>query len=165
MWKYAALFISKDRLALYAVSTILSFGLKIPEDVSAVLYGSPDLKLQEHIIRKARFPVIDFHTHFGPSFLGENFDTRYDTKMEVERLQEMGIQRVVNLEGFWGDTLDRILKKAEGFEDFFITFCSIDVRRIDEPSFASYVKNAIRGAKHKGARGLKLDNRIPPALF
>lgn len=114
-----------------------------------------ELVVERVRVTKPRFPIIDTHTHFGPLVLGENYADRYDTAREVERFKEAGVKRVVNLEVVWGEGLDRLLRKIHPFEDFITTFSSIDVTKLAEPTFETYVRRTLKEAKEKGVRGLK----------
>ena len=114
-----------------------------------------ELVVERKAVTKPKFPVIDMHTHFGPLVLGENYTERYDTAREVERFRAAGIKRVVNLELVWGAELDRLLEKIHPYGDFITTFSSVDVSRLDEPGFETYVLRTLTEAKGKGVRGLK----------
>lgn len=114
-----------------------------------------ELVVERVNVTKPKFPVIDTHTHFGPLVLGPNYTERYDTAREVERFKEAGIKRVVNLEVVWGEELDRLLRKIHPYEEFITTFSSVDVTKMAEPKFESYVRSTLREAKEKGVRGLK----------
>ena len=106
------------------------------------------LVVPEHHVHKPRFPVVDFHTHFG-------FWSDFDLDLEVEKFTGRGVKAVVNLNGFWGERLDTILRITEKYTDKFITFCSVDVSGIAEPGFASFVRRELREAFKKGAKGVK----------
>jgi len=114
-----------------------------------------ELVVEEHYISRPRFDVIDVHTHFGSTFLGSNFENGYVAAEEVENLKRFGVRKVINLDGMWGKELDRMLKKTYHYEDFFITFGSIDVTRLDERDFEGYVKKTLNESKEKGIKGLK----------
>lgn len=86
-----------------------------------------ELVVEKQAITEAKFPVIDAHMHFGPLTNGENFAEKYDTKVEVEKLKELGIEKVVNHEVLWGDRLDRVLEKIDPYHDFIVTYGSVDV--------------------------------------
>lgn len=71
-----------------------------------------------------------------------------------------GVKHIVNLDGWWGNELDRMLNKIHPYEDFVVTFGSIDVSRLDESGFESYVRNTLKESKEKGIKGLKFWKNI-----
>lgn len=119
-----------------------------------------ELRVEEHIKSSPLFPVIDFHTHFGRLLFGENYADLYDTAAVVEALQRMGVRKVVNLDGDWGDYLERMLDKTKGYEDFFITFGTLDIARFEEADFEQYVVKTIENSVQRGVKGLKFWKNI-----
>lgn len=114
-----------------------------------------ELVLEEHHISKPRFDVIDVHTHFGLIGFDGDYSNEYDTMKSVEELKKYGVKKVVNLDGMWGEELDKMLKKTEPCVDFFITFGTVDAARLDDKDFEAYVRNTLRESKEKGIKGLK----------
>lgn len=103
-----------------------------------------------------KFPVIDFHTHMGKLVLGDGYERMYNTKEHVKRLKELGIKHTVNLDGIWGDELDKMLEKVGDEESFITTFCWIDVTKIDDDDFDAWVINHLETAYKKGCKGIKM---------
>jgi predicted TIM-barrel fold metal-dependent hydrolase len=122
-----------------------------------------ELVVKQHCAPKPKFPVIDFHTHYGNSRKKGDFDIESDVKI----FDNCGIASIINLNGFWGERLDCILGFTKKYADRFITFGGVDVAKISEPDFASYASNSIREGYKKGIRGLKffkslsLTDKIP----
>lgn len=114
-----------------------------------------ELIVESHNVPKPKFPVIDAHMHWGELVLGKDFGPSYDTGEQVEALRSVGIRKVVNLDGLYEEKLDAMLSKIRPYEDFFITFGSVDVSKLDRPDFEKYVRNTIRDGVSKGIRGLK----------
>lgn len=115
-----------------------------------------ELVVERQVITGAKFPVIDAHMHFGPLTNGEDFANKFDTKTEVEKLKELGIEKVVNHEVLWGEELDKVLEKIDPYHDFIVTYGSVDIERFEEPDFESLVYKTVRDLKAKGVRGLKI---------
>ena len=113
------------------------------------------LRLEEHCPGRPKYPAIDGHAHFGRLGLGEHYEEAYDTGEAVAAYRELGIERAVNLDGESGPYLDRMLKKMEGYEDFFILFGNVEVERLDDAGFDGYVYRTLCESKRKGVRGLK----------
>ena len=109
-----------------------------------------------HSVPRPRFPVIDAHTHFGALLLGPDYPDKYDTGEAVARLKACGVVRVVNLDMGWGAERERMLRKAEGYEDFFLHFGTVPVEQFAAPDFETTVYRSIRDGVGQGMRGLKL---------
>jgi len=114
-----------------------------------------ELVLEEHYVSKPKFNVIDVHTHFGLIAYEDGYVDKYNTAKEVEKLKEFGVKKVVNLDGMWGVELDKMLEKTKPCEDFFITFGTVDITRLDDKDFETYVRKTLHESKEKGIRGLK----------
>ena len=114
-----------------------------------------ELVVEQHQVPLPKFPVIDVHTHFGSVLLGRDYDKLYDIEEVVRNFKSFGVKNIINLDGQWGDELIRILKKTQPHEDFIITFGSVDVRKLDDRDFESYVRKTILESKERGIRGLK----------
>lgn len=123
-----------------------------------------ELVVERVRVARPRFPVIDAHMHFGPLTNGPGFDKKYDTKAEVEKLRELGIEKVVTHEVSWGEELDRVFRKLEPCLDFFVVFGSVDVSRLDDPDFEKFVRKTLLEQKSKGVRGLKMWKNISLGL-
>lgn len=114
-----------------------------------------ELVVPETEVTKSRLPVIDAHSHWGKLLLGDNYNAAYDTTAVVNALKSVGLEGIVNVDGFWGEELDKMLAKTEESEGFIKTFSSVDVTRAGERDFESLVYRTIRDAKAKGVAGLK----------
>ena len=78
-----------------------------------------ELRVPATNIVKAKFPVTEAHGHLGSLVLGENYDTLYDMDETVEKMKSYGITKMINLDGFWGEELDRMMAKTEQYNDDF----------------------------------------------
>jgi len=114
-----------------------------------------ELRVHKTEITMPKYPVYDAHAHFGKLLLGDDYADKYDTIEEMERFKSYGVRRIVNVDGFYGDDLDRMLEKTAPAGDFFRTFGCVDVTKLDDPSFENYVYKTIRDGKKKGICGLK----------
>jgi hypothetical protein len=106
------------------------------------------------LIRPCR-PAFDFHMHWGELLLGADYTGRYDTACAVESLKSHGIMGCVNLDGYWGDRLKRMLGHIGGHLDFVHTFGTVDVSRMEEPDWERHVYHTIRESVDAGMRGMK----------
>jgi hypothetical protein len=88
----------------------------------------PQLVVEETIITKPKFPVIDIHNHL------RNLDR---TEEYLKAMDEAGVWKVVSLDGrsedgFYNEHLEVSNNVAE---ERFIIFYRIDFSRIDEPNY------------------------------
>ena len=114
------------------------------------------LKVEEHYIHKAKYPVIDMHTHWGPIMVGPDYETSYDTGKSVEKLKEYNICKVLNPDRMWGESLERMQRKLEGHEDYVMTLPSVDYARFEDPDFPEYVDRTYKMYKEQGYKAIKL---------
>jgi predicted TIM-barrel fold metal-dependent hydrolase len=76
----------------------------------------------------------------------------------IATLDEAGVEAIVNLDGLWGDELERNLDRYDrAHPGRFITFCHVDLRAIGRPGFdADVLVESLRRSRDAGARGLKV---------
>ena len=97
---------------------------------------------------KPLFPVIDIHTHFS-------LDT--DPQFIIKKMNELGLKRIVNLSGGWGDQLEQMLDKFHRpFPGKIDIFFNIDFSRIDEDDFGNKIAQDLKSAHAMGVSGIKL---------
>ncbi len=108
-----------------------------------------ELVVPVHEVPTPKFPVIDFHTHFGLR------RGTYDLDAAMGGLEQAGVRAIVNLDGFWGDELDAVLKYTRPYANRMVMFGNVDTTRLDEPNFSNYVSETLRESYRKGIRGLK----------
>ena len=129
-----------------------------------ISYRVSDLVVEQHLITRPKFPIFDSHAHFGSLVMGECYESLYDTANIVSRLKDLGIKKIINLDGWWGSELDRMLAKIHPYEDFIQTFGCIDPSKLDEPGFESYVRRTLKESVEKGIKGLKFWKNISLVL-
>ena len=116
------------------------------------------LVVEEHTVERARFPLIDIHTHItssGRGGAGLRFAATPEELLAV--MDRRNIQTMVNLTGGVGagvkecvDALDR------AHPGRFLSFTQPAYARLNEPGFAAMQAEQIREARRAGARGLKV---------
>ena len=122
--------------------------LHIGDEVLKDYHPMTTLVTEKHLISKAKYPVVDVHTHFG---LDQN------PEVILGSMDALGVKRVVNLSGGWGEKLNKILQKFKNYApERFIIMCNIDFSRIDEADFGKKVSAFLEEAHSKGAEGLKI---------
>jgi predicted TIM-barrel fold metal-dependent hydrolase len=122
------------------------------------------LKLEEHLLTRAKFPVIDVHLH-GRLKLGA---TAADLDEYVAIMDEQNIALSVSLDGFWGEEIDEHQKFLDAKNaNRFVVFANIDWQgagkadqpatwACNQPEFVQQVVERLRDAKRRGACGLKI---------
>lgn len=120
-----------------------------------ILEKQSELVLEAHLKPKPAVPVIDIHTHLGRMILGDDYASRYDTAELVAGLKDCGLEAIVNLDGEYGEYFDNMLRKIQGFEDFIITFGTLDLTRFEQPDFERYVRQTVERQVSLGMRGMK----------
>lgn len=121
------------------------------------------LHVPEHHPQKAKFPVIDVHTHLGwaqrkqgrivpgeMSFLA--------TPQELLRVMDRkNVQTMVNLTGGTGAALEKSIQHLEkAAPGRFVTFVEPSWHRSGEPGYAQMQADEIEKAKKAGAKGVKV---------
>ncbi|HND53170.1 MAG TPA: amidohydrolase family protein, partial [Pirellulaceae bacterium] len=122
------------------------------------------IKVDEHLLERAKFPVVDTHTHF-------RIRTRHSPEQRdglVEMMDRNNIAICVSLDGGWGDAFDEHSAYLwTKYRDRFVIFANIDWRgagREDDPStwdclredFPRRAAERLADAKRRGASGVKI---------
>jgi predicted TIM-barrel fold metal-dependent hydrolase len=124
----------------------------------------PMLKVPQHFFSRAKFPVVDVHTHFRHKFHG----SADELEAWVKLMDRNNIAVCVSLDGQWGDLLDehaRLLWTKH--RDRFLIFANIDWQGsgtaddpaswdCQRPDFARRVARELAAAKERGASGIKI---------
>lgn len=106
--------------------------LRKPQELSSLKHFDPDhmIATKETVIKKAKYPVVDVHTHVALYEL--------DPKDYLEILDESGVAVIVDspMASFGQTTEDgyRMLEKA--YPDRYLTFGTIDFNKRHEEDFA-----------------------------
>jgi predicted TIM-barrel fold metal-dependent hydrolase len=122
------------------------------------------LQVRETHVDKARFPVIDIHTHITVSAKEENGVALVPDRQYLGTAEEMiavmdrkNIRSMVNLTGGYGSGLvDTVRKYDHAFPDRFYTFTEPSYSKFLNPDYPKLQAQAIEQAHNNGARGLKI---------
>jgi len=136
-----------------------------PEALSLADYQPTSmLHARESRVERARYPVIDIHTHItessksinGVDLAAErNFHAAPDELIPV--MDRKNIRTMVNLTGGFGSGLTETLEKYDkSYRDRFYTFTEPCYSRFLEPDYPLIQADAIEQAHREGARGLKI---------
>lgn len=122
------------------------------------------LQVHETHVERAKFPVIDFHTHISVSTKSEKGvelspDRQYlgtDTEC-LGVMDRKNIRAMVNLTGGYENGLvDAVAKYDKAHPGRFYTFCEPSYSHFKEPNYPKLQAQAIEEAHKNGARGLKI---------
>ena len=122
------------------------------------------LQVHESHIERARFPVIDFHTHItyaakSANGVGLSAERSYAAPPDalLPIMDGGNIRTMVNLTGGYDQGLVEVVKRYDlAFPGRFITFTEPCYERLKEPSYPQLQADAIERAHRQGARGLKI---------
>ncbi len=116
------------------------------------------LHVKETAVPRARFPVIDFHTHLSwgdPK--GEKADIILPPAQLLTVMDRRNVKIMVNLTGGYGRGLDEcVAALAKPHPDRFIVFTMPWFTRVSEGGYARFQGGEIERAHRAGARGLKV---------
>jgi uncharacterized protein len=114
----------------------------------------PTLHAAVHEIQRAKFPVIDVHTHTNDAV---GIGDRVDPKEMVARMDRLNIKSIVILTGMWGDKLQTIIDSmVKPYPGRFVVFTQFDWSKINDPNFSQLMVQQIDDSVARGARGLKV---------
>jgi predicted TIM-barrel fold metal-dependent hydrolase len=117
----------------------------------------PRLHVAEHQVPRARFPVVDSHTHLGRwltpggGWMVRNVDAL------IELMDRCNVQTLVNLDGRWGHELaDNLARYDHAHPGRFVTFCHVDWSELARPGFGDRLAASLAASVEAGASGLKV---------
>ncbi len=117
-------------------------------------HPEPTLHAAVHEIQRAKFPVIDVHTHTNAA---AGIGDRVDPKEMVARMDRLNIKTIVILTGMWGDKLQTIIDDmVKPYPGRFVVFTQLDWSKINDPNFSQLMVRQIDDSVARGARGLKV---------
>jgi hypothetical protein len=117
-------------------------------------HPEPALHAAVHEIRRAKFHVIDVHTHTNDAV---GIGDRVEPKEMVARMDRLNIKTIVILTGMWGDKLQTIIDDmVKPFPGRFVVFTQFDWSKISDPNFSQLMVRQIDDSVARGARGLKV---------
>ena len=110
------------------------------------------LKVAEHKVPKAKFPVVDIHSHQPTPITPEQFDK------VVQGMDANNLRVLINLSGGYGDRLrqglDAIAKSPH--KDRMVLFANVNFEGVGTPGWSQKAAAQLEGDIKAGARGLKI---------
>ena len=110
------------------------------------------LVVPEHPVPRAKFPVVDIHSHHRPGLSGERWSTI------VREMDELNLQVLVNLSGGHGATLARGVRAIgeSPHPDRMVVFANLDFSSGVTPGFGARAAAQLERDVAAGAVGLKV---------
>jgi uncharacterized protein len=160
-WIIASVFVLALAIGSEAVPQQAGIGYKPATDADSKktillkdFHPEPALHAAAHEIRRAKFPVIDVHTHTNDA---AGIGDRVDPKELVARMDRLNIRSIVILTGMWGDKLQAIIDDmVKPYPGRFMVFTQFDWSKINDPDFSQLMVRQIDDSVSRGARGLKV---------
>lgn len=120
------------------------------------------LKVPEHPVAKAKFPLIDWHTHITSSTVpGKQIRFSMTPETCLPVMDRRNIQTMVDLTGGYGDALrEAIAKLQTAHPGRFVVFTEPAYDRASEAGYAKSQGELIDDAFQAGAKGLKILKRL-----
>jgi predicted TIM-barrel fold metal-dependent hydrolase len=115
------------------------------------------LRVSEQPVERARFAAIDVHNHLGRWLNGLHHWTIPDVGELLDVMAALNISAIVNLDGTWGDELERNLDRYDrAHPGRFLTFCHVDWRLLSSRDAGKRLADSLRRSVAAGAGGLKV---------
>ncbi len=115
----------------------------------------PMLHAEAHNVIRAKFQVIDVHSHVNDA-MGIDPDQIPPAKV-VEIMDHCNVQTICILTGMWGEKLQKVLDEmVKPYPGRFMAFTQLDWSKVNEADFCRKMIEQIRDAAQRGARGLKV---------
>ena len=108
------------------------------------------LRVDEHPVARARFPVIDFHGHLS----------RADPEQSIRVMRACNVRMIVDFDGGSGDRFERQKKRFEKHTGRFVHFARLQWRTIDDEDFSRKATRQLEVDVRAGARGLKISKAL-----
>ena len=122
------------------------------------------LHVSETKVPRARFPVIDFHTHLSWSSRSGNIEKARFNATPDEVLPVMdrkNVRTMVNLTGGYGTVLEENIRYWQTpHPRRFVVFTEPWFNKITEPQYPKFQADQIARAKQVGAKGLKVTKAL-----
>jgi predicted TIM-barrel fold metal-dependent hydrolase len=134
---------------------VKKFGVQVqPGPMDSILLKdyapSSSLVVPQTNVMKARFPVIDVHTHSGQS----SVRTPQDVAEWVRTMDETGVETTIVFTGATGAEFDRQAALFKPHGKRFQLWCSFDTSNIDAPDYSERAVRELERCFRQGARGV-----------
>jgi len=104
-------------------------------------------KIPQTRVEKARFPVIDMHSHAYTK-------TPAEVDRWVHNMEEVGVEKAIIMVSAAGKTFDDACALFQKYPDRFEIWCGLDYTGFDQPGFAKRAIAELERCSQAGARGV-----------
>lgn len=116
--------------------------LKLKDYHPVSIYNTPQVKIE-----KAKYPVIDFHSHDYPK-------SNAGVDAWVKTMDETGIAKTMILTYSTGARFDSMVEKYGRYKDRFEVWCGFDYTGYDKPEWQQHAIAELERCHKKGAVGV-----------
>src|SRR6185312_8590227 len=117
-------------------------------------HPQPMLHVPVHEVKRAKFPVIDVHTHTNDAM---GIGDRVEPAELVQMMDRDNIKTMVILTGLWGEKLQGVIDQmVKPYPGRFMVLTQIDWSKIDDPNFSQLMVKQVDDSVRRGARGVKV---------
>ena len=147
-----------QRIAIRRFHVFVLFTLLVSLSLSAAGQEANDLKLKDYRpvsiyktpqtkVEKAKYPIIDFHSHDYPK-------TDAEVDQWVKTMNEVGIAKSIILSYATGAAFDSVVDKYARYKDRFDIWCGFDYTGLDQPGWEKRAVAELVRCHQKGAKGV-----------
>ena len=104
-------------------------------------------KVPVTIIRKAKFPAVDMHSH-------DYAKTDEEVDQWVKTMDAAGIEKTIILSGATGSRFDSVYAKYSRYAERFEIWCGFDIEGYDKPGWSEKAVRELERCVKVGARGI-----------
>jgi predicted TIM-barrel fold metal-dependent hydrolase len=140
---------------LFVLLSTLGLQAQSPSDIKLKDYRPKSIyKIPISHIKKARFPVIDVHSH-PAEWMGNPIGLS-DTALSywIKVMDEVGIEKTIIMTFYTGAKFDSIYAKYSAFGDRFELWCGIDFTGYNEKDWAHRAVKELERCHRVGAKGV-----------
>jgi len=144
-----------QREAKESKGSVVKYGVEVktgPMDSLLLKDYAPasSLVVPERAVAKARFPVIDVHTHGSMG----NIKTPEDVEAWVRTMDETGVEKSVVFTDATGAEFDRHVELFQRHAGRFQLWCGLDTANVGAPDYPERAARELERCYRKGARGV-----------
>jgi predicted TIM-barrel fold metal-dependent hydrolase len=115
------------------------------------------LRVAESPVEKARYPVVDAHTHLTSARRSGDARVLATPDELLQVMDRRGVRTMINLTGGAGDFLAETVERFDrAHPGRFVTFTEPTWARASDPGYAAWQAEELTRARQAGARGVKV---------
>ena len=132
----------------FSLLVVQTVAQKSPEEIKLVNYRPQSIfKIPESKIAKAKYPVIDIHSH-------DYSKTDADVDQRVKNMDSAGIQKTMIFSYQTGAAFDSLVKKYSRYTNRFELWCGFDYTGFNTPGWSQHAIKELERCHKMGAKGV-----------